>query len=195
MSGSQPATGGELHPLHRKALRHPLILDGLFRLRAFGVSSRQARLGTDARAPELCLHVLSSFQRTGRSLLAIGLLTLRSPPRLSPSGEPSNLTRRFRFVSTPSRHLVSFFSARHVAPGEARRRRTAGVANLKDYVRGKKICSGWTLANRPTTLVGSHSVHSIYALHRTVSTFHVTQIHRIVAPELQTSPPLTHGVN
>src|SRR4051812_20276955 len=29
MSGSQPATVGELHPLHRKALRHPLILDGL----------------------------------------------------------------------------------------------------------------------------------------------------------------------
>ena len=29
IGGSQPATVGELHPLHRKALRHPLILDGL----------------------------------------------------------------------------------------------------------------------------------------------------------------------
>src|SRR6266542_2826759 len=40
MSGSQPATVGELYPLHRKALRHPLILDGLFlrlrTLRCFG---------------------------------------------------------------------------------------------------------------------------------------------------------------
>ena len=50
MSGSQPLAPGELHParkLRREALRpcallrHPLILDGL------------------------CLHVLSSFQRTG----------------------------------------------------------------------------------------------------------------------------------
>src|SRR6476659_9493203 len=55
MSGSQPATVGELHPLHRKALRHPLILDGL----SDSASRLRARLRRD-----LCLHVLSSFQRT-----------------------------------------------------------------------------------------------------------------------------------
>ena len=38
MSGSQPATVGELHPLHRKALRHPLILDGLFTFAPCGAS-------------------------------------------------------------------------------------------------------------------------------------------------------------
>jgi hypothetical protein len=170
MSGSQPATVGELHPLHRKALRHPLILDGLFRLRAFGASSRQPRLGTDARASELCLHVLSSFQRTGRSVLPIWLLTWRSPPRLSPSGEPSNLTRRFRFVSTPDGRLgVVFFGA----PTRSRRSlapKNGWGCDLKDCVRGKKICSGWTLANLPTPLVGSRSVHSIYAQRRGLST-------------------------
>ena len=69
MSGSQPATVGELHPLHRNALRHPLILDGLSdsasRLRppspfGFGAPSCSA-------SSRLCLHVLSSFQRTGWS--------------------------------------------------------------------------------------------------------------------------------
>jgi hypothetical protein len=115
----------------------------------------------------LCLHVLSSFQRTGR----IVLLTLRSPPRLSSSGEPSNLTRRFHFVSTPG-HVscrVVFFDA------PTRSRRSAAPNNgwgcdLKDCVRGKKICSGWTLANLPTPLVGSRSVHSIYAQRRVLST-------------------------
>jgi hypothetical protein len=44
MSGSQPATVGELHPLHRKALRHPLILDGLFlRLRTLPDSAFRLR--------------------------------------------------------------------------------------------------------------------------------------------------------
>jgi hypothetical protein len=43
MSGSQPATVGELHPLHRKALRHPLILDGL----SDSASRLRARLRRD----------------------------------------------------------------------------------------------------------------------------------------------------
>jgi len=55
---------------------------------------------------KLCLHVLSSFQRTGRIVLP----TLRPPPRLSPWGEPSNLTRRFQLLSTPGRAACrSFF--------------------------------------------------------------------------------------
>ena len=41
IGGSQPATVGELHPLHRKALRHPLILDGLsLRLTPCGARQR-----------------------------------------------------------------------------------------------------------------------------------------------------------
>jgi hypothetical protein len=116
------------------------------------------------------LHVLSSFQRTGRSLLPIGLLTLRSPPRLSPSGEPSNLTRSFRLVSTPSPLSRSFFFWRaDIAPEEARRRRTAGV-EPEGLTSRKKIARVLTLATVRPTLAGSRSVHSIYAAHRTVST-------------------------
>jgi hypothetical protein len=87
MSGSQPATVGELHPLHRNALRHPLILDG------FLTASRLA-----ARRRELCLHVLSSFQRTGRSCP-------RSPSGLSSSGEPYNITNGIRPCQPPSPNL------------------------------------------------------------------------------------------
>jgi hypothetical protein len=89
MSGSQPATVGELHPLHRNALRHPLILDG------FLTTSRLA-----ARHRELCLHVLSSFQRTGRSCP-------RPPSGLSSSGEPYNITNRIR----PCQPLRTLFFA------------------------------------------------------------------------------------
>ena len=67
MSGSQPLAPGELHParkLRREALRpcaslrHPLILDGF--------SSAFTPFGAPANK---CLHVLSSFQRTGIRLL------------------------------------------------------------------------------------------------------------------------------
>ena len=65
------------------ALRHPLILDGL-----------------------KCLHVLSSFQRTGDLLMARtsarGASRPRSSPRLSSLGEPYNLTKRFLLLSIPS---------------------------------------------------------------------------------------------
>jgi len=64
IGGSQPAASGELHPRPAVALRglrrarpprHPLILDGFFRLRASGASSRQARLCTGDLPPETVL--------------------------------------------------------------------------------------------------------------------------------------------
>jgi hypothetical protein len=84
-----PASVGELHPRppvaprsfrRSKPLRHPLILDGF-------------RLGASQRFVGLCLHVLSSFQRTG----------LARAPRLasiSPSGEPYELTETSQPLST-----------------------------------------------------------------------------------------------
>ena len=84
-----PASVGELHPqppvaprsLRRsKPLRHPLILDGF-------------RLGASQRFVGLCLHVLSSFQRTGLA---------RAPhlASISPSGEPYELTETSQPLST-----------------------------------------------------------------------------------------------
>ena len=84
-----PASVGELHPqppvasrsLRRsKPLRHPLILDGF-------------RLGASQRFVGLCLHVLSSFQRTG--LARAPLLA-----SISPSGEPYELTETSQPLST-----------------------------------------------------------------------------------------------
>jgi hypothetical protein len=95
MDGSRPATVGELHPrpavaplgLRRSKLpRHPLILDGFF------LASRPL-ITEDTRCQKLCLHVLSSFQRTG----------LARTPRLasiSPSGEPYELTEMLQPLST-----------------------------------------------------------------------------------------------
>jgi hypothetical protein len=144
MSGSQPATVGELHPLHRKALRHPLILDGLL------TTPRLA-----ARRHELCLHVLSSFQRTGLASpdeRARGAKSGScSPSGLTCSGEPSYITQRgqpcqppagfFFPCSSPfplptSRHRPA---PRRVARGmRARERRGKSVA---EGFSGKKICS------------------------------------------------------
>ena len=61
MSGSQPATVGELHPLHRKALRHPLILDGLFQ-------RGLAPLGT--RTPSETCHSTTPCGAALRTVLA-----------------------------------------------------------------------------------------------------------------------------
>ena len=66
MSGSLPVAPGELHPERTvvfRLQRHPLILDGSD-YAASGASSRQARVGADDTRRK-CLHVLSSFQRTG----------------------------------------------------------------------------------------------------------------------------------
>jgi hypothetical protein len=53
VDGSLPSTAGELHPRLQDSQCHPLILDGFFDSAPDGASSK------------LCLHVLSSFQRTG----------------------------------------------------------------------------------------------------------------------------------
>jgi hypothetical protein len=100
MDGSQPATVGELHPrpavapldLRRsEPPRHPLILDGFF------LASRPL-IAEDTRCQKLCLHVLSSFQRTG---------LLASPvwPQYLRLG---NLTRVFQ-TSQPCQHLFEFW--------------------------------------------------------------------------------------
>jgi hypothetical protein len=156
---------------------------------------RRARLRLTASSRQalrrvLCLHVLSSFQRTGRSLLPIGLLTWRSPPRLSPSGEPSNLTRSFHFVSTPGRRLVSFFRRANSLPEKLGTENGWGC-DLKDCVRGKKICSGWTLANLPTPLVGSRSVHSIYAQRHGLSTLDGPSGNKILRLRSQEARPFS----
>jgi hypothetical protein len=115
MSGSQPATVGELHPLHRKALRHPLILDGLL------TTPRLA-----ARRHELCLHVLSSFQRTGLASpdeRARGAKSGScSPSSLTCSGEPSYITERRRLCQ-PLRRI--FCRRPRVPRFPVRRRRNA----------------------------------------------------------------------
>ena len=68
--GEQPNWGRP----HGTASRHPLILDGLLDPRALRRSGK-----------EKCLHVLSSFQRTG-------LARARLPSTFSSLGEPSNPT-------------------------------------------------------------------------------------------------------
>jgi hypothetical protein len=115
VGGSQPAASGELHPRpavalrglrHARPPRHPLILDG-FRLRAL------------RRFVGLCLHVLSSFQRTG----------IPARPRLasiSPSGEPYESISNVTALSIPlcgtSRFLRSCFPE--------------GISHLEDNPKG-----------------------------------------------------------
>ena len=154
MSGSQPATVGELHPLHRKALRHPLILDGLSdvpaRLSAHDSIETCHRVGLYPTPP--CGFVVGRpdavycactfylvFKEPAGAYFRFWLLTLRSPPRLSPSGEPCNLTRRFRFVSTPGCLLVSFLSARRHRFWRSSAPNNGWGCDLKDCVRGKKF--------------------------------------------------------
>jgi hypothetical protein len=121
MSGSQPPAHGELHParrLRREAfrphalLRHPLILDGFIRLRAFRRSGGCK-----------CLHVLSSFQRTG-------------PPDPAPSRTPEahsrarqgraslrvfllrgNLPILLEDSNPCQSHAALFFALKRAAPG------------------------------------------------------------------------------
>jgi hypothetical protein len=59
----RPSSLGELHPRFRKCRRHPLILDGFC---SVSPKRREARRRTEVK----CLHVLSSFQRTGLPRLA-----------------------------------------------------------------------------------------------------------------------------
>src|SRR3954468_23991891 len=99
MGGSQPPARGELHPTRtlrraafqpRASLCHPLILDGFSSTVAFRLRQTSA-----------CTFYLV-FKEPGRALRLVDR-SRAFPPSLSPSGEPSNLTRRFRFVSTPRR--------------------------------------------------------------------------------------------
>src|SRR4029450_6358253 len=110
MSGSQPLAPGELHPARRlrravlrprASLRHPLILDGFFRL---AKAQRATADGVSA-----CTFYLV-FKEPGL-LLRLVDRSRTFPPRLSPSGEPSNLTRRFQSLSIPP--CVFFLVARH----------------------------------------------------------------------------------
>jgi len=129
MSGSQPAAVGELHPLHRKALRHPLILDGLFSASAPCPTPPFGFVAPSALARELCLHVLSSFQRTGwsyrRDPAPEARSRARDPSGVSPLGEPYNLTSAFQLVSTPRRYFLSFFDVATAFQRNGARRRTA----------------------------------------------------------------------
>jgi len=140
MSGSQPATVGELHPLHRKALRHPLILDGLSptsRLRRF-VETGSTRHRC-ASIEDLCLHVLSSFQRTGwsypprRDEAPEVRSRARAPTGLSSLGEPYNLTSAFKPVSTPCGIFCRFLTSLERPRGTVRaEERLRGCASQKD---------------------------------------------------------------
>ena len=143
MSGSQPATVGELHPLHRKALRHPLILDGLSptsRLRRF-VETGSTRHRC-ASIEDLCLHVLSSFQRTGwsypprRDEAPEARSRARAPTGLSSLGEPYNLTSAFQLVSTPAIFFV-VFRRRNSVPQER-----CAPKNGLGVVRARRIAGG-----------------------------------------------------
>src|SRR6476619_1976814 len=70
MDGSPPPPPGELHPTASDCQRHPLILDGLCACTFYSVF----------KEPGSCSDVPHQLR--------------------SPSGEPSNLTRTARFVST-----------------------------------------------------------------------------------------------
>jgi hypothetical protein len=67
VGGSPPSTAGELN-LRPSGFSAPPADTRRVRLRASGASSRQARLGTDNTGRVKCLHVLSSFQRTGLAI-------------------------------------------------------------------------------------------------------------------------------
>jgi hypothetical protein len=160
MDGSQPPARGELHPtrtLHREALRpcaslrHPLILDGFFRLHASGAWSRQARLRTDDIRRSKCLHVLSSFQRTGNCCFGFSpeaerplrdfLLQGNLPILLEDSDRCQSLTANFssRRLHPTGRIRADAHAAliRALMPPET----AGGCRSLKDFLCGKKICS------------------------------------------------------
>jgi hypothetical protein len=151
MSGSQPATVGELHPLHRKALRHPLILDGLSDSAAHLAAPSFVGTCPGARPRPtppcgfvvagrhrvLCLHVLSSFQRTGcvvpatrprrvagldprRLFHAQGNLTilLSASDLVNPFAPPPAVYFRRRLISVDFRRARYFSRAR--APSTSR---------------------------------------------------------------------------
>ena len=162
MSGSQPATVGELHPLHRKALRHPLILDGLFlRLRTLLDSAfrprRAKRVGE--RNCACTFYLVFKEPALPDTDTALGARSrVRSPSGVSPLGEPYNLTSAFLFVSTPVRvFFVVSGAARSLQRNETRRRTARG------------LCEPEGLLEDPAT-AGSRSVQQIYASGLAVST-------------------------
>ena len=104
VDGSLPSPAGELHPRLQDSQCHPLILDGSVYLHALRRSS-----------DGLCLHVLSSFQRTGclarLPLRVSASRSARSPTAIFPSGEPCNLTERSPYRQLFSRLPFDFFFA------------------------------------------------------------------------------------
>jgi hypothetical protein len=183
MSGSQPATVGELHPLHRKALRHPLILDGLSDSAAHLAAPSVVGTCPGARPRPtspcgfietgehrvLCLHVLSSFQRTGcvvqatrprrvagldprRLFRAQGNLTilLSDSDLVNPFARPSTLyfrRRRARHFSRP--HAPS--TSRQCSAEQRTAEKRLGVGNperMWPETSGKRL-SGRQAGSRP----------------------------------------------
>jgi len=138
MSGSQPATVGELHPLHRNALRHPLILDGLsLRLRTLPDSAfrlrRAKRVGERNCACTFYLVFKEpALPDTDDALEARS--RMRTPSGVSPLGEPYNLTSAFWFVSTPRPQFFCRFRASPYRSRGTRRaeERLKGCASQKD---------------------------------------------------------------
>ena len=158
MSGSQPLAPGELHParkLRREALRpcaslrHPLILDGFSDFAPSALRRDRLDSAPTALRRSKCLHVLSSFQRTGTACFPPLRLSAKSgptrsgvPPSLSSPGEPSNLTRGFRPVSIPCARLGSLFVHGHARAHlltEAPQQTAWGIAKLKDFLEEKKF--------------------------------------------------------
>ena len=168
MSGSQPATVGELHPLHRKALRHPLILDGLSptsRLRRFVETGSTGH--RCASIENLCLHVLSSFQRTGlarhrhrarraKSELAPTKRQRREVGRALPQVflRWGNLTILLA-LSCSCQPLSASFSS-----FQASQDRSSGTKRAEERLGG---CASQKDCWRIRQSAGSRSVHQIYA--------------------------------
>ena len=117
MSGSQPATVGELHPLHRNALRHPLILDGFVPPPPVGVG-------------ETVLARSIQFSKNPRVLIALLL-------RNSAPGEPYNPTdcaRRCQSLKTIfSRGVSSRRDIAHTIAAQKQR----GIASPKEMWPGR----------------------------------------------------------
>ena len=151
MGGSQPAAGGELHPRHPDCPAPPADTRRVSDFAPPSLSRDKSRVHADDRS-RLCLHVLSSFQRTGAL----------SPPGLSPCGEPYNTTERSR----PCQPLPDS--------------RSAPCAIVRDGACAKGVGIGceWrtkkllllTGSNSSGRLAGSRSVQRIYARLRRVST-------------------------
>ena len=124
IGGSQPARRSELHSGDRDCTAPPAdtrrVVSNFVPL-----ALRRDRLESapTTLVGEKCLHVLSSFQRTGCStpptipaLFRRANHRRRSPPGLFPSGEPSYLTGGSRCCQPLRTALADFIVARAVRP-------------------------------------------------------------------------------